>query len=321
MVRIFSENDWALILGGSSGFGLATARKLAAHGMNLCIVHRDRRAALPAIEAAFGQLRAGGVALRSFNCDATSAEQRQVIAQELEDALLPDGRVRLLMHSIAFGNLRPLAGPSNHNGSAPPPGGPHPLVDLASGLQISTGCLAEVVEALSEPEVGTPGASTRPGRPRLEAPLTEDDFAHTIHAMGTSLIAWVQELLQRGLFADDARVVGMTSEGSTVAWEGYAAVSAAKAVLESTSRSLAVELARRGLRSNVVQAGITDTPALRHIPGHEQLKASALTRNPFRRLTTPEDVANVVYLLCLQEAAWINGALIRVDGGEHVAGV
>jgi enoyl-[acyl-carrier protein] reductase I len=44
-------------------------------------------------------------------------------------------------------------------------------------------------------------------------------------------------------------------------------------------------------------------------------------RNPFRRLTTPRDVANMIYLLCLDEAAWINGTVIRVDGGEHISGV
>ena len=49
------------------------------------------------------------------------------------------------------------------------------------------------------------------------------------------------------------------------------------------------------------------------------MKAGARMRNPLGRLTTPEDVANVIYLLCLDEARWINGALIRVDGGEHVA--
>jgi NAD(P)-dependent dehydrogenase (short-subunit alcohol dehydrogenase family) len=52
----------------------------------------------------------------------------------------------------------------------------------------------------------------------------------------------------------------------------------------------------------------------------DRLRASARLRNPFGRLTTPEDVANVVALLASDEAAWINGALLRVDGGEHVSG-
>jgi enoyl-[acyl-carrier protein] reductase I len=55
------------------------------------------------------------------------------------------------------------------------------------------------------------------------------------------------------------------------------------------------------------------------IPGSEQLKNITKKRNPFKRLTTPEDVANVVYLLTLDEASWINGAIIPADGGEHIS--
>jgi NAD(P)-dependent dehydrogenase (short-subunit alcohol dehydrogenase family) len=151
--------------------------------------------------------------------------------------------------------------------------------------------------------------------------LDDGDMARTIYAMGTSLLTWTRELHERGLFAPDARVLGMTSEGNEVAWKGYAAVAAAKVALESVSRSIAVEMAHFGIRCNIVQAGVTDTPALRAIPGSTNLKAQARTRNPFDRLTTPEDVAGEVYLLSLPEAAWINGAIIRVDGGERISGL
>jgi NAD(P)-dependent dehydrogenase (short-subunit alcohol dehydrogenase family) len=97
-------------------------------------------------------------------------------------------------------------------------------------------------------------------------------------------------------------------------------VAAAKVALESVSRAMAVEFAPYGVRTNVIQAGVTDTPALRAIPGHERLGAHARQRNPFGRLTTPRDVANVIYLLSTDDAAWVNGALICVDGGEHVSG-
>ncbi|MEE8486627.1 MAG: SDR family oxidoreductase, partial [Gemmatimonadota bacterium] len=136
-----------------------------------------------------------------------------------------------------------------------------------------------------------------------------------------SLLTWTQALRDRNLFAPDARVLGMTSEGNEVAWKGYAAVAAAKVALESISRSIAVEMAHLGIRSNIVQAGVTDTPALRAIPGSQNLKAQARTRNPFGRLTTPADVADAIYLLSLPEAAWINGAIIRVDGGERISGL
>ena len=55
------------------------------------------------------------------------------------------------------------------------------------------------------------------------------------------------------------------------------------------------------------------------IPGSEKIKENAKQRNPFKRLTMPEDVANVVSLLCSDEAAWINGCTIPVDGGEHLS--
>jgi NAD(P)-dependent dehydrogenase (short-subunit alcohol dehydrogenase family) len=98
-------------------------------------------------------------------------------------------------------------------------------------------------------------------------------------------------------------------------------VAAAKVALESVARSIAVEMSPYGVGCNVVQAGVTETPALAAIPGSDHLKAQARTRNPFGRLTTPRDVANAIYLLSRDEAAWINGEVIRVDGGEHISGV
>ena len=150
--------------------------------------------------------------------------------------------------------------------------------------------------------------------------LDERDFERTIFNMGTSLLCWVQDLFERDLFAADARVLGLTSEGNAVAWKGYAAVAAAKVALESLARSIAVEYAPYGIRCNVIQPGIAETPALAAIPGSAHLKAQTRLRNPFGRLTTPADVANVVYLLSTDEAAWINGEVVRVDGGEHISG-
>jgi enoyl-[acyl-carrier protein] reductase I len=147
--------------------------------------------------------------------------------------------------------------------------------------------------------------------------LSEEDLQITLHAMGTSLWQWVRDLIAQHSFTPDARVIGLTSEGASRAWPGYAAVGAAKAALENLIRSMAAELAPLGIRCNVVQPGVTDTQALAMIPGSETMKALALQRNPFARLTTPADVANAIYLLCTDEAAWINGALLHVDGGEH----
>jgi len=308
------QNDWALILGGSSGFGLATAHKLSEHGLNICVVHRDRRGAMSRIEPEFERIRERGVTLVTFNQDALADDSRAEILDDLAQHLeAQGGRIRLLLHSIAFGNLK-LIGPEAPSRSMA-------RATLARELDIEEERLAEVVDrSFAEGVDGVQGLTSPPGYSQ-DLFLEDEDMVRTIYAMGTSLLTWTQDVLGRGLFAADARVLGMTSEGNEVAWKGYAAVAAAKVALESVSRSIAVEMAHFGLRSNIVQAGVTDTPALRLIPGNDHLKAQARTRNPFGRLTTPEDVANVIYLLSLPEAAWINGAIIRVDGGEHISGL
>jgi len=309
----FGPGQWAVILGGSSGFGLATAQVLAERGMNLCLVHRDRRALLAAIEPEFEKLRATGVDVCSFNVDALSGEKRDGVLAELAEALGDAGRVRVLLHSIAFGNLKLLT--------------PEPAIErpagaaLAAKLGIDPAQLQAAVDELFAEGCDPAQALASPPAYSDKHFLDEDDFARTIHAMGTSLLGWVQGIHARGLFASDARVFGLTSEGNTLAWKGYAAVAAAKVALESLARSIAVEYAPLGIRCNIVQAGITETPALAAIPGSDHLKAQARLRNPFSRLTTPRDVANVIYLLATDEAAWINGEVVRVDGGEHISGV
>ena len=308
----FEADEWALILGGSSGFGLATAHKLAEHGLNLCIVHRDRRGAMRKIEPEFERIRERGVSLLTFNRDALDTVIRGEILEAFAEVLEPRGKVRVVLHSIAFGNLK-LIGPEA-------PSNDEARTRLAETLGVEESVLKEAVDRLFEEGCDAVQGLTTPPRYAADLFLEEEDMARTVHSMGTSLLGWTQELLSRGLFAPDARVLGLTSEGNTVAWKGYAAVAAAKVALESVSRSIAVEMAPYGIRSNIVQAGVTDTNALRLIPGSAHLKAQARIRNPFRRLTTPQDVANVIYLLSLPESAWINGTIVRVDGGEHISG-
>ena len=306
------SSHWAVILGGSSGFGLATARKLARHGTHCFLVHRDRRGAMGRIEPEFEAIRRHGVSLVTMNTDALDPVARTECLDRLAEALGTVGRVRVLLHSIAFGNLKLLA---------PERVSPRPAVRaLAEALRLDPSVVAEAADRLFKHGLDALAPLAEPPVYPASAFLDDEDFARTIDSMGTSMLTWARALLDRRLFADDARVIGLTSEGNTLAWKGYAAVAAAKVALESVSRAMAVEFAPYGIRSNVIQAGVTDTPALRAIPGHDHLAAQARQRNPFGRLTTPVDVANVIYLLSTDEAAWVNGALIRVDGGEHVAG-
>ncbi|TPV34860.1 SDR family oxidoreductase [Paucihalobacter ruber] len=264
MVKEFEhKNYWALILGGGSGLGLASAKKLAQHGMNICVLYRAPRNMEHAIQKEFESIKKIGVDFLSFNADALNPKNRVEIIHQLKAKMANNGSVKTLVHSIAKGNLKPMTHTENPT-------------------------------------------------------LKTDDFLLTINAMAISLYDWTKAVLDSKLFHNDARIISFTSEGNIKAWHGYAAVSAAKTSLEAITRSMALELAPFGIKANCIQAGTTNTPSFRAIPGSEALEKMAVQRNPFNKLTTPEDVANVVYLLSKDEAAWINGSIITVDGGEHL---
>jgi enoyl-[acyl-carrier protein] reductase III len=150
--------------------------------------------------------------------------------------------------------------------------------------------------------------------------ITQAQLEMTLDVMANSLVYWARDVVNRGLMGPGGRIYAMTSSGSHRILPYYGAVSAAKAALESHIRQLAVDLATRGITANAIQAGITDTAALRKIPGHERLIHEASTRNPMGRMTTPEDVAAAVSALCLPETYFMTGNTIRVDGGEDNVG-
>lgn len=150
--------------------------------------------------------------------------------------------------------------------------------------------------------------------------ISQDQMNMTLDVMANSLVYWTQDLFDRKMLRKGGRIFAMTSSGSTRVWPTYGAVSAAKAALESHCRQLALELAPHQVAVNAVRAGVTDTPALRKIPGNEEMIAIASKRNPWGRLTTPEDVANTLALLVHDEAAWMTGNVLGVDGAEDIVG-
>ena len=142
----------------------------------------------------------------------------------------------------------------------------------------------------------------------------------TLSVMGSSLVYWSQALYQNNLLVKGSQIFSMTSAGGRKQWPSYGAVSMAKATLESASRQLAIELAPDGIGVNAIQAGVTDTPALRKIPGNEKMIDFAIQNNPSGRLTSPEDIAEYIQILAHSNNSWMTGNVIRIDGGEDIIG-
>jgi NAD(P)-dependent dehydrogenase (short-subunit alcohol dehydrogenase family) len=257
---------WALILGASSGFGGATAVELAKAGHNIFGVHLDRSSTMPMAEKVQQDVRALGKEAVFFNMNAADPEKRAASAREMKAKMRPGEFVNVLMHSLAFGTLRPFVGPKAD--------------DLVNQKQMEM----------------------------------------TLDVMANSLVYWAQDLDAQGLLQRGSKIFAMTSAGDFHAWPSYGPVSAAKAALEAHIRQLAYELASRGISANAIRAGVTDTHALRKIPGNDLLIEGAKKKNPSKRLTTPEDVAKAIAALSDDRAYWITGNVIGVDGGEELTG-
>jgi enoyl-[acyl-carrier protein] reductase III len=153
-----------------------------------------------------------------------------------------------------------------------------------------------------------------------EEAVGESQMDMTLRVMAHSLVYWMQDLVRRDLLVRGSRVYALSSAGAIRMAPNYGAVSAAKAALESHARQLALELGSYGISVNCLRPGVTDTPALRAIPGHETYVTEAVKRNPGGRLTTPKDVAKALVALADPAVTWISGAVIPVDGGEIIVG-
>jgi NAD(P)-dependent dehydrogenase (short-subunit alcohol dehydrogenase family) len=265
MQTAFGANDWAVILGASSGFGEATSLELAKCGLHICGVHLDRRAALPHVQEVIQNIQSSGKTALFFNMNAADEEKRSEAVAKLKDQI-GDGFVRVLLHSLAFGTLKPMIAETD------------------------------------------------------EEQINSAQMNMTLDVMAHSLIYWVQALNRNGMLRQGSRIFAMTSLGSELATKSYGAVSAAKSALESHIRQLSLELAPQGITANAIRAGVTDTPSLQKIPGHENLIEAALKKNPSGRLTTPADVAKTIAVLSHPDTYWMTGNVINVDGGEMIVG-
>ncbi len=264
-----NTRGWALVLGASSGFGEACSLALARAGWNIFGVHLDRKAALPKVEEIVSAIRAANRRAEFFNVNAADEGKRQEVVAQIQ-AILSETpkreRVSVLLHSLAFGTLKPMFG------------------------------------------------ETREGS------LAKSQIDMTLDVMANSLVYWTQDLYFGGLFAEEAKIFAMTSAGDHIVWPAYGAVSSAKCALESHIRQIAVELARQNITANAIRAGVTDTPALRKIPGNEAMIQRVLALHPAGRLTTPADVAGALVSLASGATRWISGNVIGVDGAEDIAG-
>ena len=149
-------------------------------------------------------------------------------------------------------------------------------------------------------------------RPTTELSVKHWDWTMNINARGP----WMLSVAASRLMPDGGRIINISSPGSTWVLPAYFAVGVSKAAIEAVTRYLAVELGPKGIAVNTVSPGFVMTEALNAFPDQLGIRDIASRPTPAGRTITPEDVSNVVAMLCSSDAEMIRGLVIVVDGGE-----
>jgi enoyl-[acyl-carrier protein] reductase III len=148
-------------------------------------------------------------------------------------------------------------------------------------------------------------------RPAMELEIKH--WQKTLDVMGRALLLCAQRAVPL-MQSRWGRIISISSIGSFRVLPNYVGPGVAKAILETLTRYLAVELAPRGISVNAVSGGVIETDALSFFANQSDM-LSAGKRAPIGRVGRPDDIAAVVTLLCRPEARWICGQTIIADGG------
>jgi 3-oxoacyl-[acyl-carrier protein] reductase len=144
------------------------------------------------------------------------------------------------------------------------------------------------------------------------ADMTDAAFARQTEVNVAGPFRTLREAARR--LRDGGRIVNFSSSVVGLYQPGYGAYAATKAAIEAMTHVLAKELAPRGITVNAVAPGPTETEMFLGGKSPEQLHAIA-AMNPFRRFGQPPEIAEVVAFLASPEATWVNGQILRVNGG------
>lgn len=157
-------------------------------------------------------------------------------------------------------------------------------------------------------------AATGVHRPFAELTLRHYDWTFALNVR--SFFVLVQLVLPR--LASPSSIIAISSQGALRAVPAYSAVGASKGALEALARHLAVELAPKGVRVNILAPGAVATDAWKSLPDAEARLAELTRRTPAGRLVTAEEVALAAQFLCSDAARGVIGQTLVVDGGANL---
>lgn len=153
-------------------------------------------------------------------------------------------------------------------------------------------------------------------RDNLLLRVSDDDIQKTFAVNVTGAINCARSAVKIMMRARTGRIINLASVVAELGNPGQTVYSASKAALIGLTKTLAREYASRGITVNAVAPGFIDTDMTKNLPA--DAKKYMLEQIPLGRMGQPDDVAAAVLFLCTDEAAYITGQVLRVNGGMYV---
>jgi len=187
-------------------------------------------------------------------------------------------------------------------------------MDVADADQVKAG-FKQVVDKFGRLDILVNNAAvTRDG---LAMRMKKDDWDTVLETNLTGAHLCIQQALATLMRARAGRIINISSVVAQSGNPGQANYVAAKAGLIGLTKAIAVEMASRGITVNAVAPGFVETPMTDILP--EQVKEALKTRIPLGRMGRPRDVAAAIVFLASDEAGYITGHVLNVNGGMHLA--
>lgn len=188
------------------------------------------------------------------------------------------------------------------------------IMNVADPESVANG-VKEITQAYGAPAILVNNAGiTRDG---LMLRMSEEDWSEVINTNLSSVYRVSKAVLRGMTKARWGRIVNITSVVAGIGNPGQANYCASKAGIEGFSRSLAKEISGRGVTINCVAPGFIETDMTEELP--DATKASMLANVPMARLGQPEEVAGAVRFLVSNDASYITGETLHVNGGMYMA--
>jgi len=149
--------------------------------------------------------------------------------------------------------------------------------------------------------------------------IDDATWAHIIDVNLSGVFRMTRAVLPQMLKQAKGAIINISSIASLVGLPTLSAYAASKGALDALTRALAVDYAKEGIRCNVVNPGLIDTPMAAPLMDNAEQLDAILSHYPLRRAGKPEEVASMVLYLASDEAAWVTGGTFPIDGGMTIS--